>query len=285
MISATRYSAIAQINRQAKLGEEIARTQTEISTGKKVQTASDDPISAARIAELRRVQADQVTWSRNIQTAQSVAAQVDTQMGNMADIFNRVKELTLAGRSDSASAADRAAMVQELQSLRTALSNIATTSTPTGQALFPTDAPLQISVSSTVRLAATAQRSTVFDGLAYTHGTGSLDDAIGTAIDAISTDDATARRAAADVALSDIDVAVQRVTDQRAAQGVRAQQLDVAADTLEGVSTQLSEERSSLEDTDVAAAIMKLNAKTLTLQAAQAAFAKVNSNTLFDFLR
>jgi flagellar hook-associated protein 3 FlgL len=30
---------------------------------------------------------------------------------------------------------------------------------------------------------------------------------------------------------------------------------------------------------------MKLNARTLTLQAAQAAFAKVNSNTLFDFLR
>ncbi|KQX26107.1 MULTISPECIES: flagellin [unclassified Sphingomonas] len=285
MISATRYSAMAQINRQAKLGAEIARAETEISTGKKVQKASDDPISAARISELRRVQADQVTWSRNIETAQSVAAQVDTQMGNMADIFNRVKELTLAGRSESASPGDRAAMVQELGSLRTALSNIATATTPTGQALFPTDAPLQISVSSTVRLAATAQRSTVFDGIAYTHGIDDLDSVIGNAIDAISNDDATTRRAFADVALSDIDVAIQRVTDQRAAQGVRAQQLDVAAETLEGVSTQLAEERSSLEDTNVAATIMKINAKTLTLQAAQAAFAKVNSNTLFDFLR
>ena len=72
--------------------------------------------------------------------------------------------------------------------------------------------------------------------------------------------------------------------DQRSAQGVRASQLDAADNTLEETSTQLAEERSSLEDTDVAATIMRLNAKTLSLQAAQAAFAKVNRNTLFDLL-
>lgn len=285
MISATRYNAAAQINLQAKLSAEIARAQTEISTGKRVQKASDDPISAARVSELRRAQADQTAWSRNIDTAKSIAAQVDTAMTNIGDIFNRVKELTLAGRSESVSATDRTAMVQELTSLRTALANTATSTTPTGQSLFPVDAPLQISVSATVRLSATAQRSGVFEGIPYAHGTADLDYAIGAAIDAISTDDIATRRTAADAALSDIDLAIVHVTNERAAQGVRAAQLDTAESTLEGASTQLAEERSSLEDTDVAATIMKLNAKTLTLQAAQAAFAKVNSNTLFDFLR
>jgi len=285
VISATRYNAAAQINLQAKLSAEIARAQTEISTGKRVQKASDDPISAARVSELRRAQADQTAWSRNIDTAKSIAAQVDTAMTNIGDIFNRVKELTLAGRSESVSATDRTAMVQELTSLRTALANTATSTTPTGQSLFPVDAPLQISVSATVRLSATAQRSGVFEGIPYAHGTADLDYAIGAAIDAISTDDIATRRTAADAALSDIDLAIVHVTNERAAQGVRAAQLDTAESTLEGASTQLAEERSSLEDTDVAATIMKLNAKTLTLQAAQAAFAKVNSNTLFDFLR
>lgn len=285
MITATRYNAMAQINLQAKLGAEIARAQTEISTGKRVQKASDDPIDAARISELRRAQADQTAWSRNIEAAKSVAAQVDTAMTNIGDIFNRVKELTLAGRSESVSDTDREAIVQELSSLRTALSNVSTSTTPTGQSLFPADAPLQVSVSDTVRLSATAQRSDMFEGIAYAHGTSDLDYAIGAAIDAISTDDVASRRTAADVALSDIDLAIGHVTNQRAAQGVRASQLDTAAETLEQASTRLSEERSSLEDTDVAATIMKLNAKTLTLQAAQAAFAKVNSNTLFDFLR
>jgi flagellar hook-associated protein 3 FlgL len=142
VITATRYHALAQINRQAKLGAEIARIQTEISTEKKVQQASDDPIAASRISELRRAQGDQVVWTRNIETAKAVASQVDTAQSNIADIFNRVKELTLAGRSESVSAADRSAIVQELTSLRTALANTMTATTPTGQSLFPTDAPL-----------------------------------------------------------------------------------------------------------------------------------------------
>lgn len=284
MITATRYRAIAEINRQSKLGAEIARAQSDISTGKRIDKPSDDPIAAARITEIRRAQADQTVWSRNIETAKSVAAEVDTAMTNVADIFNRVKELTLAGATESASPADRAAITQELTSLRSSLASIQTSTTPTGQSLFPIDSPLLISTSATQRLAATAQRSDVFDGIPFVHGTGTLDSSIGAAIDAISTDDVATRRALADVSLSDIDIAVRHVTDERAAQGVRAAQLDTATDTMEAVVTQLAEERSSLEDTDVAATVMRLNAKTLSLQAAQQAFAKVNRNTLFDLL-
>lgn len=284
MIAATRYRALAEINRQSKLGAEIARAQSDISTGKRIVRASDDPIAAARISEIRRAQADQTVWGRNIQTAKSIAAEVDNSMNEMGDIFNRVKELTLAGRTESASAADRSAIVLELEQLRVALGNLQTATTPTGQPLFPTDAPLLISTSSTQRLAATAQRSDVFDGLTLTSGTGSLDTVIAAAVAAISTDDITTRRTLADEALNDIDTAVRHVTDQRAAHGVRADQLDTAAESLEVASTQLAEERSTLEDTDVAATVMKLNAKTLSLQAAQAAFAKVNRNTLFDLL-
>jgi len=284
VITATRYRAIAEINRQSKLGAEIARAQSDISTGKRIDKPSDDPIAAARITEIRRAQADQTVWSRNIETAKSVAAEVDTAMTNVADIFNRVKELTLAGATESASPADRAAITQELTSLRSSLASIQTSTTPTGQSLFPIDSPLLISTSATQRLAATAQRSDVFDGIPFVHGTGTLDSSIGAAIDAISTDDVATRRALADVSLSDIDIAVRHVTDERAAQGVRAAQLDTATDTMEAVVTQLAEERSSLEDTDVAATVMRLNAKTLSLQAAQQAFAKVNRNTLFDLL-
>lgn len=284
MITATRYRATAEINRQAKLGAAIARAESDISTGKRIQVASDDPIAAARVSVIRAAQADQAVWARNVQTAKSIAGQVDTALSNVADIFNRVKELTLAGASESVSSSDRAAMVQELNSLRTALTNISTSTTPTGQSLFPTDAPLLVSTSATQRLPATAQRSTVFDGISYAHGTASLDWVIGSAIDAISTDDVAARRTAADTALSDIDKAVTHVTTQHAAQGLRAAQLDSAAESLESASIQLSEERSTLEDTDVASTVMSLNAKTLSLQAAQMAFAKVNRNTLFDLL-
>ncbi|MET0374804.1 MAG: flagellin [Rhizorhabdus sp.] len=284
MITATRYRALAEINRQAKLGAEIARAQSDISTGKRIQTASDDPISSARVSVIRNAQADQAVWTRNIQSAKSIAAEVDTALSGVSDIFNRVKELTLAGASESVSSNDRAAMVQELASLRTALSNLSTSTTPTGQPLFPTDAPLLVSTSATQRLPATAQRSTVFEGVSYAHGSDTLDWVIGSAIDAIATDDVAARRSAANTAINDIDKAITHVTNQYAAQGVRAGQLDSAAESIENTSIQLAEERSKLEDTDVASTVMSLNAKTLSLQAAQMAFAKVNRNTLFDLL-
>jgi len=284
VITATRYRALAEINRQSALSADVARAQSDISTGKRIEKPSDDPIASARISQLRRAQADTEVWARNIQTAKSIAAQVDTAMGDMAGIFNRVKELTLAGRTESVSDADRSAIVLELNQLRGSLTNLSTSTTPTGQALFPVDAPLRISTSATQRLPATAQRSDVFDGVSTSQGSQSLDWVIGQAITAISNSDVNVRRTAAATALDDIDKAVVQVTNQRAAQGLRAGQLDDAADALVEATTQLSEERSSLEDTDVAATVMRLNAKTLALQAAQAAFAKVNRNTLFDFL-
>jgi flagellar hook-associated protein 3 FlgL len=39
-----------------------------------------------------------------------------------------------------------------------------------------------------------------------------------------------------------------------------------------------------LEDTDLSAAIAKLNSQTITLEAAQAAFARINRRTLMDIL-
>ena len=284
MITATRYRATAEINRQTKLGSEIARAQIDISTGKRIQTASDDPIAAARVAELRRSQADQTVWQRNIDTGKALASQVDTTMANVEDMFNRVKELTLSGASESVSPNDRQAVVAELQALRVTLSNFKTATTPTGQSLFPVDSALEISVSGTLRLTATDKRANVFDDVALTAGNGSLDSVIAAAAAAIAISDPAARRTAANASLTDIDIASTHATDVRSAQGVRAARLDSAADAIVETSELLAEERSGLEDTDVAATVMRLNGKTLALQAAQAAFAKVNRNTLFDLL-
>jgi flagellar hook-associated protein 3 FlgL len=285
MTMITGYSAAAEIAQQQKLSQQIARVQSDISSGKRISVPSDDPVAAARIAQLRLAQADQATWTRNVTTAQSVAAQVDTTLTGVAAIFNRVKELTLAGASQSVSATDRQSMVQELNDLNTTLSNYSTATTPTGQDLFPATTPLLVSVSASDHVAATAQRSNVFDGIpAIAGGTTSLSSIITAAAAAIATDDPTTRGTLTTASLADISAAVTHITGQQSAQGLRAARLDTAAETLANGTEQLTEERSSLEDTDVATAVLQLNAKTLSLQAAQAAFARINRNTLFDFL-
>ena len=48
--------------------------------------------------------------------------------------------------------------------------------------------------------------------------------------------------------------------------------------------TAISEERSSIEDTDLAATIARVQTNQLSLDAAQSLFARINRRTLFDLL-
>jgi flagellar hook-associated protein 3 FlgL len=53
----------------------------------------------------------------------------------------------------------------------------------------------------------------------------------------------------------------------------------------EAWSIQLEEERSRIESADIVEVVARLQARQLTLQAAQAAFVRINQNSLFDLLR
>jgi len=57
MISSTRYRALAEINRQTDLSRQIAKLQASVSSGKRLDKASDDPDAAQRISEIRQTQA------------------------------------------------------------------------------------------------------------------------------------------------------------------------------------------------------------------------------------
>ena len=84
MISGTRYRLDLQIARQSALAQEIARGQTEIAAGKRILAPSDDPIGAARVAEIGKAQANEAVWSRNVETAAALAARADTTLSSVA---------------------------------------------------------------------------------------------------------------------------------------------------------------------------------------------------------
>jgi flagellar hook-associated protein 3 FlgL len=84
--------------------------------------------------------------------------------------------------------------------------------------------------------------------------------------------------------LTVVDGAVNYVADVAANVGLNAARLDRLREAGAARAITISEERSGLEDTDLSAAIAELNGMTLTLEAAQAAFARINRRTLMDFL-
>jgi flagellar hook-associated protein 3 FlgL len=284
MLSATRYRAAAEIGRQSQLALEMAKLQQSISTEKRLTKASDDPIAAARITEIRQMQADQRVWNSNITTGAAIAASADTKLADIADLLGRAKELVLSGRNDSTSATDRSAIALSLRALVDDLDNAALSTDPTGETLFPDGTPLDIPVSASLRLPATASRASVFDGVSTADGAKTLQQILTDAADAIVGADPATRGTDVTSAISALDAGIGHVIRARTDQGNRAARFDDAADALEAVTLQHKEERSLLEDTDLTYALSALQQKELSLQAAQAVFAQSMKTTLFDLL-
>ena len=79
-----------EIERQSRLAGEIAATQIQVSTGKRIQRASDDPTGSARVSAIRTTQANEASWARNINLATALTSQADTALSyfeNRMDIM------------------------------------------------------------------------------------------------------------------------------------------------------------------------------------------------------
>ena len=243
MISATQFRYQAEVNRQSGLASEIAKLQTDISTGVRIQTASDDPAAAARVATLRRQQADTAAWSANVKSATATANAVDGTMTSITTAVTRAQELLIQARSATTSASDRATIAGQLRGIATDLRSYAGRTDVSGQPLFPARA-LAVPIGEGSAIAATPSAADVFT--IATTGGGSID--LATLVDNAATTLATG---SGDVsgALTNVAGAVTQVADASAAQGVRAARITAAGSALTDDATALVGERSDLEST------------------------------------
>lgn len=275
MINATGNRMTLEIRLQDALAQSIARTQTQVSTGRRIQLASDDPIAAARVSNIRRAQADDATWMANLDLGLSLSSQADTTMRNVADNFVRAKELILSAGNATNSAADRQTIALELSSIAEQIDSFAATRSSLGEPLFHSSA------APTIRFSESAVFAPVLTAAAaFTVGGTSLSQVLRDAAMAVSGGNMTA----IGTANTDIDRAIDHVADISADIGVRGARMDRLRDTMASRSIDHAAERSGLEDTNLTEAIAKLNGQLLTLEAAQGAFARINRRTLMDIL-
>ncbi|MGB5075905.1 MAG: flagellin [Sphingorhabdus sp.] len=275
MINATGNRMTAEIRRQSDLARAISKTQTMVSTGKRLQMASDDPVASTRLSNLRQSRANDAAWSANISLAVSLASQADTTLKSSSDLMVRAKELLIAGASDSASQSDRNSMALELRDIAAELDNYQATTAATGQPLFSNGNALSMRIEKDVMIVPVPGRAELFD-------------VAGVNVSDLVRGAATALEAGNDVqignALATVDAGISQLADASAKVGLKAAKIDRVNESRLARAIDMEAERSSLEDTDLSQAIAQLNAQTITLEAAQAAFARINRRTLFDIL-
>ncbi len=268
-----RFRIDADIARQSALSARIARGQAQISSGKRLQAASDDPAAAVRISQLRRLQTSEAAWRGNVDIGIAVSARADATLGNVATLLDRARELATLGANETLNDKDRATIALELRSLADEVDSQKAGTDATGQPVFPAS-PMRLPVSDRLTLAATTSASEAFNVGGRDIATTLRDAATG-----IITN--TAGRAAA---LIDVTAASDHLSAVRGEQGARAARFDALRDRLIDSATVLTEERSSIEDTDIAAAIARVQTDQLALDASRSLFAQINRRTLFDLL-
>jgi flagellar hook-associated protein 3 FlgL len=84
--------------------------------------------------------------------------------------------------------------------------------------------------------------------------------------------------------IANLDAGLTRVVSVRAEVGTRLKAIDTAADFRDSEEVDLQGLISDIRDVDYASAVSQLNQQYTSLQAAQAAYAKISQLSLFDYL-
>jgi flagellar hook-associated protein 3 FlgL len=124
------------ISRLQELNSSLNNTQQQISTGKRVNKPSDDPVAAARILKLDQELARVETYQRNVNLADNRLKQEESALASSVDIVQRIRELTVQAGNGSLSANDRQSISSELKERLGQLANIANTRDASGEYVF-----------------------------------------------------------------------------------------------------------------------------------------------------
>lgn len=124
------------INRLQELNTNLNNTQQQISTGKRVNKPSDDPVAAARILKLDQELSRVETYQRNVDLADTRLKQEESALESSIDVIQRIRELTVQAGNGSLSANDRRSISSELEERLGQLANIANTRDASGEYIF-----------------------------------------------------------------------------------------------------------------------------------------------------
>jgi flagellar hook-associated protein 3 FlgL len=97
----------------ARTQQQLLRVQNELSTGKRINSPSDDPGSAAIVQQIRKTLEQRLAYSFNLQQGLSHLGEVGSTMADMSDLLQQAQTLAQAnvGSDVTPEQRDNAAMV------------------------------------------------------------------------------------------------------------------------------------------------------------------------------
>ncbi len=278
----------------------LAKAQLRLTTGKRIQAGSDDPVGARDVMAADGRMRAIVQYRRGLDAARSRIAVQDGVMDQVSKLLTRAQELATATATDTVDAAQRKTVAAEADELLRQLAALANT-TVEGEYLFgghrATEAPFTLTGSGATTDYTTTgaagdrpvevDAGRVFvptdDGATLFLDTGVMD-AMRDLVQELHRP-ATAGHDALRAAGRGVTQAFDRVQERIGALGARAGTLDLVAANLDAFEGSLQAQRSAIMDVDVEQAAVELVSRQNAYQSALLASSKVLGLNLSDYLR
>lgn len=281
MVAITYQTMADEIRRQQRLSQAITEDQAAVSTGKKIRVASQDPRAWVQISEIGRAQAQHAAWADNISYGSARAQKAESSLQEMNTLFSRARELMVTASTSTLDAAGQAAVVAEIQAIRGSMSELLTEKDYLGIPVFDDNVSIKVPVSRGLAFDVVGTRQSIESGIDVGGVARTLDDILAeaeaAAVSGVAIDHQNS--------LTSLDAGLNHIILAQSVQGIRGDRLDAIEQRVADTQLDLSEQRSGLEDTDLTETIARIQARLLSLEAAQAAFARINRQTLFDLIR
>ncbi len=291
---------IARLARWPDLRLDAERLQQRIATGRRLETSSDDPVAAARLRRLSRLDRLAEVDAKNAARANDTLRDADNALQNVADRLARARELAMQAANGTLSDAQRALIGEELGQIRSAFLAVANLTGSDGRPLFagagagpayildaagnavyagsPASGELALGEGITVARGVTGP-----EAFAFTTGGAATDvfaftKDLAEALKGASADPAAAARAA----LGGFDDALESLTRSQTVIGVRVAWVETLQDRQLVTSEARAQATAETGGVDFASTVAELQRMLVVLEASQAGFARVSRLSLFN---
>ena len=285
----------------------LTQTQAQLAQGKQIINASDAPNQAATIQRMKSILSRQESYQSSLNTVKARLQGEDSTLQSVSELLIRAKEVAVQGANDTLNTGDRKALANEMQSLRDQMLSLANTRDSNGNFLFAgsrvkqpafaetangspvymgdqTRMNVRVGDQQNIPINRTGTDAFVpvarMDKDGTTVGVGFFQ-VLDNLIAGLNTANGSDIRRGA----GELDNLQQGLSLAHAQVGTNLNMVDQQTAIIEDTTLNLKSTLSSIEDLDYASAITKMNQQMLSLEAAQASFAKVSQLNLFNYIK
>lgn len=287
-------------SRMNALSDRATTLQTQIATGKRVLSPTDDAVATQKIAQFDRQDAADGVYKTNLSLAGSLIGQADSALSSMSTQVQRAIELATKAGNGTLNDANRKTIAEELDSVLNTLVTLANSNDARGQPLFGTAAGTaavqqgatgyvfpptvvsEIPIADGQMIQATESAKRVFQIGDPVTGTNTLDVLAKLTAALKAGGDVTA---ATGEALDKLKTGNEQIATVQASLGVRGARIEMQQALQTTAANDRAALRSDIEDVDITSAITEMQQIMTVLQATQASFTKLSGLSLFDYLK